>query len=56
MYICVCMWVCMHAGAQRNQSLEIFQKLELQAVVSSPTWVLGTEYVSSGRAASALNH
>lgn len=42
--------------AHRNKRMAADpQELELQAVVSCPLWVLGTEFRSSARAVSAFN-
>lgn len=55
MWVCVCMWVC-------SPEIRCFQRpevsdsldLELQAVVSLLTWILGINLGSSERAESAL--
>ena len=52
----MCVFECMHMceGVHRSQKrvLDLLE-LELQAVVSCPTWILGTELRSSVRAANA---
>lgn len=51
MYVCA---TCVHAC--RGQGVGDSQQLESQAVVSSPTWVLGIELGSSVRVIYTLNH
>lgn len=47
----------MCVGAQEGQRRAfVLLELELQAVVSRETWVLGTKLRVSGRAAGALNN
>jgi hypothetical protein len=46
--------VCDTHRGQKRASYPL--KLEQQAVVNHPTWLLRTELWSSGRTASALNH
>ncbi|KAL6040028.1 hypothetical protein STEG23_015594 [Scotinomys teguina] len=52
-----CTHVCMHmhtdACGIQNKELHPLE-LELQAVMSYPTWILGTEFSSSGRAANLM--
>lgn len=43
-------------GARRGQRHWIPFKMELQEVVSHPTWVLGTQLLSSVRAIDVLNY
>ena len=57
MYVCIFVSVCLvfvdaHRGQKRVSDL---LELELQAVVNSPLWVLGTELWSSARAANVLD-
>lgn len=59
--MCSCMWwwgrLCAHEFRYMWRSDPQDQlELELQAVVSYSTWVLGTELQFSGRAVRALNH
>jgi hypothetical protein len=49
----VSMWMGVYGSQIR--ALELL-KLVLQASVSYPAWILGTELWTSGRAANALNH
>jgi hypothetical protein len=52
--LCICH---MCVGAQEGQRRAFaLLELELQAVVSRETWVLGTKLRVSGRAAGALNN
>jgi hypothetical protein len=52
---CVCARVCVHADASEGQkTLSDPQELELQVVVSHPTWVLGTKLRFSSRTAFGL--
>lgn len=46
----------MNASAFRHQKQQILLKSELQVVANNPTWVLGTEFGSSGRAVSFCNY
>lgn len=56
--MCVCVWLCTHvrAGTHRDQKTgSDLLELELQAIVTCLTWVLGTEVRSSPRAVRAPN-
>jgi hypothetical protein len=46
-------YVCIIAHRKQRR---VAYSLELQAVVSHLTWILGTELDSSGKAVSALSH
>jgi hypothetical protein len=50
----VCMGVHMYTVAPEEGTR--FPELDTHAVVSYPTWVLGTEFESSARAKVALDH
>lgn len=59
-YLCSCDSLCVchiYVGTQRGQirALELL-KLEFQVSVRCPVWVLKTEFISSGRVRSILNH
>jgi hypothetical protein len=55
-YMHMTVYVHMHSDACRSQKKVLDPlELELQTVVNSWKWVLGTELKSSGRTASALN-
>lgn len=51
--VCVDVWMCIDVQVPRDQR-RVTSSLELQAVVSHLTWILGTELGSSGKATSAL--
>lgn len=52
--MCVCSYMCL--GAHRRQKWVLSSlELELQVVLTHPTWVMRTEHGSSGRAGSILN-
>lgn len=51
--VCACVYMCVPSEVRKRVSNAL--KLELQATVNCPTWVMGTELRSSGWAASALN-
>lgn len=56
---CVCVCSCgipMNSGARRHQRSWIALEQNLQAVVSCPTWVLGTKLKSSVIVAGTLSH
>lgn len=53
----VCAYVHVNAGAEEaERSIWVPLKLELQAVVSCPAWVLETKLMSFERAVSPLKH
>lgn len=55
--VCSCVYTTLYMGAHGGQmSVLDLWELEFQAVVSSPTCMLGTEARSSGRTACALSH
>lgn len=55
MQICVCVWVGESECNDPEEARRHPRELELQALVSSLTRVLGTELRSSGRAVSAIS-
>lgn len=55
MYVCVCVNMCMGAKGVQKRVMDPLE-LEVQALMSCPTWVLGIELWFSVRAASTLYH
>jgi hypothetical protein len=61
--VCMCVCVCLVSGSAMDVQMPMenrrgtsdYLKLELQAVVSPLSWVLGTEYRCPGRVATVLS-